>query len=163
MPRVKKVDTEIKKEEENKEKSKEKAPKKQAPALKDFYGLGRRKRAVARVWIKEEKGDLTINGISVGDFYKDEKDKSLWQKPFHVVGVSHPLSRFSGTIKVAGGGKTGQLEAISLGLSRALLSFDSSFRPKLRAEGLLTRDSREVESKKVYLKKARKAPQYSKR
>jgi small subunit ribosomal protein S9 len=156
-----------KKELENWEKvveKKEKSEKKErTKILKVFYGLGRRKRSVARVWLYEEKGDITINGKTASDFFSLEKHKTDWQKPFHIVGISHPTAKFSGTIKVIGGGSTGQLGAITLGISRALLVYDIDYRQKLRQGGFLTRDSREVESKKVYLRKARKSPQYSKR
>ncbi|MBU1104934.1 30S ribosomal protein S9 [Patescibacteria group bacterium] len=126
-------------------------------------GLGRRKRSVARVWLYDEKGDITVNDKPIGDFFTKDADKLLWQKPFHIVGVSHPAAKFSGSIKVRGGGKTGFIDAVVLGISRALLVYNEEFRAKLRVAGLLTRDSREVESKKVFLRKARKAPQYSKR
>ena len=86
-----------------------------------------------------------------------------WVKPFHTVGVSHPQAKFSATVKVSGGGKTGWLEAIRLGFSRALIEYDPSFKAMLRSAGLVTRDPREKERKKPFLRKARKRPQYSKR
>jgi len=138
-------------------------PKQAKTKTKVFMGLGRRKRSVARVWLYDEKGDITVNGKPIMEFFTSESDKMLWQKPFHTVGVSHPIAKFSGSIKVQGGGKTGFIGAVVLGISRALLVYNEEFRSKLRLAGLLTRDSREVESKKVFLKKARKAPQYSKR
>ncbi len=131
---------------------------------KVFYsGTGRRKRAVASVWLFDKKGAFTINGVSADDFFRTEEEKMLWMRPFHVVGVSHPSSRFSATVKAYGGGKSGQAAAISLGFSRALVSYDKEFKQKLRKEDLLTRDPREVESKKYNKHKARKAHQYSKR
>ena len=169
MLRIKKEDgktkVKVKKPKEAKvlEKSEPKVKKPAEKKAKIFYGLGRRKRSVARIWLKEEKGDIVINDKLATDFFASEKAKTDWQKPFHIVGISHPAAKFSGTVKVRGGGLTGQLEATILGISRALLNYNVEFRQKLRQAGLLTRDPREVESKKVYLRKARKAPQYSKR
>ena len=129
-----------------------------------FYsGLGRRKRSVARVWLYAEKGDVVVNDQPINKVYSREEDRLAWVKPFHTVGVSHPTSKFSVSIKVAGGGVSSQLAAISLGIARALASFDASFEPILRKQDLLRRDPRETEPKKYYLHKARKAPQYSKR
>lgn len=133
-------------------------------ADKQFYsGTGRRKRSIARVWIYEEKGDFTINGKPAKDYFPGRDETLEWVKPFHAIGISHPQSKFSGTIKVSGGGKTGQVEAVRLGVARALLAYDESARATLRTAELLTRDSREVERKKPFLVKARKRPQYSKR
>lgn len=131
--------------------------------LKFYSGTGRRKRAVAGVWLFEKKGDILVNDKPIEDVFKAEQEKLIWVRPFHIVGVSHPTAKFSATIKVRGGGKSSQIEAVSLGFARALLSYDSGFRIKLRKAGLLTRDSREVESKKYFLRKARKTQQYSKR
>lgn len=128
-----------------------------------FSGLGRRKRSVARVWLRLEKGDLTVNDKPINDLYKTEEAKLTWVKPFHLVGVSHPTAKYSGTIKVAGGGVASQQEAVALGLARALAISNSGFDAILRKQGLLRRDPREVEAKKYYMHKARKAPQYSKR
>ncbi|OIP98116.1 30S ribosomal protein S9 [candidate division WWE3 bacterium CG09_land_8_20_14_0_10_39_24] len=131
---------------------------------KKFYsGTGRRKRAVAAVWLFDKKGDITINGVYARDYFKNEKERLIWIKPFHIVGVAHPAAKFSATVKLYGGGKSSQVEALSLGFSKALVSYDAGFRDKLRKAGLLTRDSREVESKKYYKRKARKKQQYSKR
>ena len=128
-----------------------------------FSGTGRRKRAVARVWLYAEKGEFTINGKPAKDYF-DERDEILeWVRPFHAIGISHPQSKFSGSIKVAGGGKNGQVEAVRLGVARALIAFDATLRGILRTNDLVTRDSREVERKKPFLTKARKRPQYSKR
>lgn len=132
-------------------------------AAKFFSGLGRRKRCVARVWLYADKGDILVNDKPIADLFTREEDKAVWVKPFHTVGISHPSAKFRGTIKVSGGGTTGRLEAISLGISRALLAFDPSFETMLKKQDLLKRDPREVEAKKYYLHKARRAPQYSKR
>jgi len=137
------------------------APKKSVG--KFFSGLGRRKRAVARVWLYNEKGEITINDKPITDVYTLEEDKGIWVKPFHLVGVSHPTAKFSGTIKVNGGGRNSQLEAVALGIARALSVFSTEYDPILRKQGLLRRDPRETEPKKYYLHKARRAPQYSKR
>jgi len=131
---------------------------------KKFYsGTGKRKRAVAAVWLYDKKGDITINGKPVEECFKTEKEKLVWVKPFHIVGVAHPTAKFSATVKLFGGGKTSQVEALALGISKALISYNEEFRAKLRNAGLLTRDSRVVESKKYYKRKARKKQQYSKR
>jgi small subunit ribosomal protein S9 len=126
-------------------------------------GTGRRKTAVARVFLYESKGDITVNGMDIDDYFKSKKDKLAWKKPFHLVGVSHPTSRFSASVKVHGSGKPSQLDAVIHGISRALAKLSEENRKVLRREGLLTRDSRVVERKKYWLRKARKAPQYSKR
>ena len=126
-------------------------------------GTGRRKTATARVFLHQEKGDFTVNGVDIDQYYPAEKDKLKWMRPFHLIGISHPKSRFSASIKVAGSGKSAQLSAIAHGLSRALAKVNEEYLINLRKQGLLTRDSRMVERKKYYLHKARKAPQYSKR
>ena len=131
--------------------------------LKFYSGTGKRKRAVAGVWLFEKKGDILVNDKPIEDVFKAEQEKLIWVRPFHIVGVSHPTAKFSATVKVKGGGKSSQIEAVALGFAKALLSYDNEFRIKLRKAGLLTRDSREVESKKYYLRKARKTQQYSKR
>lgn len=130
----------------------------------DFMsGLGRRKRSVARVWLYNKKGEFTVNDKPIEEVYKKSYQEIVWLKPFHTIGVSHPKAKYSATIKVHGGGIVSQLEAISLGIARALYLLDSKHKEALRKAGLVTRDSREVERKKTSLKKARKAEQYSKR
>ena len=126
-------------------------------------GTGRRKTAIARVFLYESKGDFLINGMSFEEYFPGVRAKQEWMKPFHLVGVSHPTSQFSGTIKVEGSGKSAQLEAVIHGVSHALALMNEEFSTILRKHSMLTRDSRMVERKKPYLKKARKAPQYSKR
>lgn len=128
-----------------------------------FSGTGRRKRSVARVWLYEEKGEIVINDKPISEFFPGQEDTLEWVKPFHAVGVSHPQAKFSATIKVHGGGKVGQVEAVRLGIARALISFSSEFKGILRSTGLVTRDSREKERKKPFLRGARGRPQYSKR
>lgn len=126
-------------------------------------GTGRRKTAVARVFLWETKGDFTVNGVKLEDYFPVETDRIKWEKPFHTIGISHPEAKFSASIKVEGSGKSSQLDAIVLGISRALSKIDDEYDSSLRKQGLLTRDPRMVERKKPYLRKARKRPQYSKR
>lgn len=136
---------------------------KKTKKLEFFSGTGRRKRSVARVWLFDEKGDFTINDKPAKDFFTDAEDTLEWVKPFHAVGVSHPQAKFSASIKVHGGGPKGQVEAVRLGIARALIAYDASFKAILRSSDLVTRDSREVERKKPFLTKSRKKEQYSKR
>lgn len=130
---------------------------------KFYTGTGRRKTSVARVWLYAEKGEFTINDKPAKEYFPDRDHAVEWVKPFHAIGVSHPQSKFSGSIKVNGGGKTGQVEAVRMGVARALIAYDSTLQPILRTNDLVTRDARKVERKKPFLAKARKRPQYSKR
>ena len=139
-------------------------PKKQKKIAKDFItGTGRRKTAVARVFLYEKKGDFTINDKPATEYFAEEKEQFKFLKPFHAIGVSHPDAKYSGTIKVFGSGRPSQVDAVVHGLSRALAKISEEYRAILAKQGLLTRDPRMVERKKYYLHKARKAPQYSKR
>jgi small subunit ribosomal protein S9 len=124
-------------------------------------GTGRRKRAVARVWLWEKEGDFTVNGKLLQECYPKELDSKNILAPFYANAT--PVSKFTVSAKVSGGGVMAQKEAIIMGLSRALIKFSPDFRPAIKKRGMLTRDSREVERKKYYLRKARKRPQYSKR
>lgn len=126
-------------------------------------GTGRRKTAVSRLFLYEKKGEFTINGKKVNEYFTAEMDQLKWLKPFHLVGVSHPESKFSGTIKVHGSGKSAQLDAVIHSISHALAKIDEDWSIILRKNKMLTRDSRMVERKKPNLHKARKAHQYSKR
>ena len=129
-----------------------------------FSGTGRRKRSVARVWLYEGKGEMIVNGKPIKDYFYDNDEAALkWVQPFHAIGVAHPTAKFHATIKVTGGGRTGQLDAITLGFARALIALDPANKEILRTSGLVTRDSRKKERKKPFLVKARKRPQYSKR
>jgi small subunit ribosomal protein S9 len=128
-----------------------------------IVATGRRKTAIASVFLKPEKGKFTVNDKPINEYFSKDKDKARWLKPFFVVGVSNPEQVYSASIKVSGSGNTGQVGAVSLALSKALCLIMPDMRPVLRKQGLLTRDSRMVERKKPYLRKARKAPQYSKR
>lgn len=126
-------------------------------------GTGRRKTAIASVFLYQEKGDFSVNGVNANDYFKAEKDKLFWMKPFHAIGLSHPTSQFSGQIRVKGSGKSSQTGAIIHAIARALAKIKDEYILTLSKQGLLTRDSRMVERKKPFLRKARKSPQYSKR
>lgn len=122
--------------------------------------LGRRKTAVARVYLKPGNGEITVNKRNVKEYFPTPSLQASVVKPFNVLEV---LGQYDVTVNVAGGGITGQAEAISLGISRALVKLNSESKPALRAEGLMTRDARMVERKKFGQKKARKKFQFSKR
>ncbi len=126
-------------------------------------GTGRRKTATAQVFLYEKKGESTINDKPFESFFKTEKQQTNWLRPFHVLGISHPTATYTMSVKVKGSGVSAQMGAVVHGISRALAKLSEANRLLLRKAGLLTRDSRMVERKKYYLKKARKAPQYSKR
>ena len=125
------------------------------------YGTGRRKSSVARVYTKSGSGKIEINGRDI-DVYlgNHEVAKMVIRQPLDLLGSA---DKFDFKVNVAGGGISGQSGAIRLGISRALLNLNEENRKELRGAGMLTRDAREVERKKVGLKKARKRPQFSKR
>ena len=129
-------------------------------AKETINGLGRRKTAVARVYLKSGKGTIIVNGKDINEYIalKQLVDRAL--KPLNVLDAA---SKFDITVNVKGGGIKGQAEAISLGISRALVKNDETVKPALKAENLMTRDSRMVERKKFGKKKARKSFQFSKR
>ena len=124
------------------------------------YGTGRRKTAAARVFLRPGKGAISINGKSVEEYFGRETSRMLVRQPLE---LTESLDRFDLKISVSGGGPNGQAGAIRHGISRALIKYDEAMRKPLRDAGLVTRDAREVERKKVGLHKARRAPQYSKR
>ena len=125
------------------------------------YGTGRRKTATARVFLRPGKGDFTVNGRPLGNYFTRAADQQVVCRPMETTGTS---KSFDVTVTVRGGGDSGQLGAISHGLARALAACNrEAYYKPLRKAGLLTRDARIVERKKVGLHKARKAPQYSKR
>ena len=128
-----------------------------------IFAVGRRKTAVASIFFKKGKGKFLVNNTPINEYFGTEKDQGKWVKPFFVAGLSNPELAYSATIKVSGSGKTGQIEAVALAISKALIQDLPELRPSLRKQNLLTRDPRMVERKKPYLRKARKAPQYSKR
>jgi small subunit ribosomal protein S9 len=123
------------------------------------YGTGRRKTAVARVRLQPGEGRITINEMPALKYLGRRTLELVVMTPFRVVDTK----RFDATVKVVGGGKSGQAGAVAHGVARALLENDPELRPVLKKAGLLTRDSREKERKKYGLKRARKAPQYTKR
>ena len=125
------------------------------------YGTGRRKTAAARVFLQPGKGEITINGKTVEQYFGGRE--TSWMVVRQPLEATESTGRFDITITVAGGGPSGQAGAIRHGITRALMDYDESLRPTLRAAGFVTRDARAVERKKVGLHKARKGYQYSKR
>ena len=125
-----------------------------------YWGTGRRKTAVARVRLLPGEGEIVVNGRSLVEHFGNAIDEADVRLPFRVTGTE---GRFNAMIKVEGGGVTGQAGAIRHGIARALLELDPEHRLQLRQAGLLTRDPRMKERKKYGLKRARKAPQYTKR
>ena len=125
-----------------------------------FQGTGRRKESIARVRLMAGKGEITVNGRKLDEYFGTEILKVIVNQPF---AVTNTVGKYDVIVKVIGGGYTGQAGAIRHGISRALLEANSEFRPALKANGFLTRDPRMKERKKYGLKKARKAPQFSKR
>ena len=125
-----------------------------------FQGTGRRKESIARVRLMAGKGEITVNGKKLDEYFGTEILKVIVNQPF---AVTNTVGKYDVIVKVVGGGYTGQAGAIRHGISRALLEANSEFRPALKANGFLTRDPRMKERKKYGLKKARKAPQFSKR
>lgn len=121
---------------------------------------GRRKRAIARVRLREGEGRITINGRTVEDYFPNETHRMILSEPLKTAEVA---DRYDVDATLDGGGTTGQAGALRLGIARALVAVEEETRPALKGAGFLTCDAREKESKKYGLKKARKAPQYSKR
>ncbi|MDX8393236.1 MAG: 30S ribosomal protein S9 [Mariprofundales bacterium] len=128
--------------------------------IKQYFGTGRRKRSVARVIIRSGIGKVEINGRDIKQYFTAEFTRKQALSPLD---VSRLEGRIDVRVNVFGGGLTGQAGAVRHGLSRALLEYDAGLRPDLKKSGYLTRDSRKVERKKYGLKKARRAPQFSKR
>jgi small subunit ribosomal protein S9 len=129
-------------------------------AQTEYYGTGRRKSAVARVFARPGKGEIKINDATLDDYFGRKTDRMIVRQPLDSVEATN---KFDLLITVNGGGPSGQAGAIRLGITRALMEYDEELRPELRKLGFVTRDSRQVERKKVGLHKARKRPQYSKR
>ena len=125
-----------------------------------FYGTGRRKSSIARVRLLNGNGKITINGKDMDEYFGVDTLKVIVKQPLV---ASNTLDKYDVICKVIGGGISGQAGAIRHGISRALLEANGEYRPTLKAAGFLTRDSRMKERKKYGLKKARKAPQFSKR
>lgn len=130
-----------------------------------IHAIGRRKRATARVYLTEGDGTFLVNGRPVEEFFSsfyeasDHLEKTL-KVPFYVTGT---VGKYNVKARVRGGGFTGQMEAVRLGIARALTGANDEYRTPLKQAGLLTRDPREVERKKINRRKARKSEQYSKR
>ncbi len=124
------------------------------------YGTGRRKSAVARVFIKPGKGEFVVNDKPVDVFFSRETGRMVVRQPLE---LTDTLNKFDILVNVTGGGESGQAGAVRHGITRALIDYDASLKPALSKAGLVTRDAREVERKKVGLRKARRRKQFSKR
>lgn len=124
------------------------------------YGTGRRKTATARVFLKAGAGAITVNGRSLDVYFARETARMIVRQPLELIDGA---DKFDINITVSGGGMGGQAGAIRHGITRALVEYDETLKSALRQAGFVTRDSREVERKKLGLRKARKRPQYSKR
>lgn len=129
-------------------------------AATQFYGTGRRKTSTARVFITAGTGAITVNDRPLDEYFGRPVARMVVRQPLELAGL---VEKFDVNVTVSGGGSFGQAGAIRHGLTRALMEYDESLRGDLRKAGYVTRDSREVERKKVGLRKARKKPQFSKR
>ena len=129
-------------------------------AATQYYGTGRRKTSTARVFLRPGSGKITINDRSLENYFGREVARMIVNQPLELTDSG---SKFDVYVTVAGGGSFGQAGAIRHGITRALMEYDETLRPSLRKAGYVTRDAREVERKKIGLRKARKRPQYSKR
>ena len=124
------------------------------------YATGRRKKSIAKVWLKKGSGKITVNGKNYEDYFKRVNHKSELIKPFEII---NQTTSYDVRCSVKGGGHSGQVGAVIHGISKALLQFDSALKPTLKKEKLTTRDSRAVERKKYGHRKARRSFQFSKR
>ena len=124
------------------------------------YGTGRRKTAVARVFMKSGSGIIVINGKPLDEFFSRETGRMVVRQPLE---LTDRLSTFDIMVNVTGGGESGQAGAVRHGITRALIDYDAALKPALSGAGFVTRDAREVERKKVGLHKARRRKQFSKR
>ena len=129
-------------------------------AITQNYGTGRRKSSTARVFLRKGSGNITINDRPIDEFFGRETARMIVRQPLE---LTKNTETFDILVTTTGGGTTGQAGAIRLGIARSLIEVDPELRPALKKAGFLSRDAREKESKKYGLKKARKAPQYSKR
>jgi small subunit ribosomal protein S9 len=129
-------------------------------AVQSNYGTGRRKSAVARVYIRPGKGDIVVNGKPVDDFFSRETGRMIVRQPLV---LTDNVTRFDISVNVIGGGESGQAGAVRHGITRALIDYDAALKPDLSRAGFVTRDAREVERKKVGLHGARRRKQFSKR
>ena len=126
----------------------------------NYYGTGRRKSSVARVYLAGGSGSITVNKKPLDQYFGRETARMVVRQPLELLEMA---GKFDINVSVKGGGTTGQAGAIRLGITRALIQYDEGLRSNLRKAGFVTRDARKVERKKVGLHKARKAPQFSKR
>ncbi|MFS1522551.1 30S ribosomal protein S9 [Microbulbifer sp. 2304DJ12-6] len=129
-------------------------------ATTQYYGTGRRKTSTARVFVVPGEGKITVNGRALDEYFGREVARMIVRQPLEKVDM---VEKFDINVTVKGGGSFGQAGAIRHGLTRALMQYDEGLRQPLRSAGYVTRDAREVERKKVGLRKARKKPQFSKR
>ncbi len=129
-------------------------------AATQYYGTGRRKTSTARVFLRSGTGTIQINKKSIDAYFGRETARMVVRQPLE---LTESLEKFDVIVNVKGGGGSGQAGAIRHGITRALMQYDETLRPTLRQAGYVTRDAREVERKKVGLRKARKKPQFSKR
>ena len=129
-------------------------------AATQYYGTGRRKTSTARVFLRPGTGTIQINKKTIEAYFGRETARMVVRQPLE---LTESLEKFDVIVNVKGGGGSGQAGAIRHGITRALMQYDEALRPTLRAAGYVTRDAREVERKKVGLRKARKKPQFSKR
>jgi len=129
-------------------------------AQQQYYGTGRRKKSTARVFLRPGGGDIRVNGKTLADYLPRETAQMIVRQPLEAVDLGE---RFDIHVNVDGGGPSGQAGAIRHGIARALVQYDQGLRPALKRAGLLTRDARQVERKKIGLRKARRRPQFSKR
>ncbi|MER2504482.1 MAG: 30S ribosomal protein S9 [Azonexus sp.] len=125
-----------------------------------FYGTGRRKSAVARVFMKRGSGAFVVNGKPIDEFFSRETGRMIVRQPLNLI---DQLSGFDIKVNVTGGGESGQAGAVRHGITRALIDYDADLKPALSKAGFVTRDAREVERKKVGFRKARRRKQFSKR
>ncbi len=125
-----------------------------------YYGTGRRKNAVARVFIKLGKGNIVVNEKPLDEYFSRETGRMIVRQPLELIGST---DKFDIMVNVFGGGESGQAGAVRHGITRALIDFDAALKSQLSKAGLVTRDAREVERKKVGLHKARRRKQFSKR
>lgn len=125
-----------------------------------FCATGKRKNAIARVWLKEGAGEFLVNSRSLDEYFPRETSRMMIRQPFH---LTNTLGKYDVKVNVCGGGTSGQAGAVRHGVSKALLEVSAEYRDALKKAGFLTRDAREKERKKYGLKKARKRFQFSKR
>jgi len=129
-------------------------------AATQYYGTGRRKTSTARVFLRQGRGNISINERPLEQYFGRQVARMIVRQPLELVGLGE---KFDVQVSVTGGGSFGQAGAIRHGITRALIEYDETLKATLRQQGYVTRDAREVERKKVGLRKARKRPQYSKR